>query len=276
MNRNNFSQLPDSGELQNILNTEVNRNLPPGKEGEHYFDFSPLIKMARHFGVSAQLLAQDFSKEDAVNEQLFEKGKAILEELKENILDNNLSHEDIEAMNAVYDYLAEEDIPKKSDLIFVFGAKTSLRIEKAVELFNKKISERIVLSGKGPHYGKNSDQTEAVIYAQIAIDKGIPAKAILIEDKSITIPDNVRSSLNLLDNRKISYNSIILVNSPYTQRRGWAHFKKYLPDDVKLIRVNCETGDQYKRDYWYKSPVGIDVVIGEYLKAKVAVSLNTA
>ncbi|HED38668.1 MAG TPA: YdcF family protein, partial [Ignavibacteria bacterium] len=125
-------------------------------------------------------------------------------------------------------------------------------------------------------YGNNQSATEAEIYAQIAVDAGVPKNSIIIENKSITIPDNVRSSLNLLDKKGISYGSIILVNSPYTQRRGWVHFKKYIPDTIKLIRVNSETGEQYKKDFWYKNPTGIDVVIGEFLKAKIAVSLNTA
>jgi uncharacterized SAM-binding protein YcdF (DUF218 family) len=276
MIRDNFSQLPNSAELQNILEAETKRSLPEGKEDAHYFSFSSLIKLAEHFGINAKILISNYTKEDVANEDLLEKGKSIIQELKDKILNKELSEEDIQVLNAVYDYLAEEDIPEKSDLIFVFGSKTPLRIEKAVELYDQGVSEIIVVSGRGPHYGEDSASTEAVTYARIAMDKGVPEKAIVIEDKSITIPDNVRSSLNLLDEKGVFYNSIILVNSPYTQRRGWAHFKKYLPEGVKFIRVNSGTGDQYKRDSWYKSPTGIDVIVGEYLKAKVAVSLNTA
>lgn len=276
MKRDKFSQLPNSEELKTILEAESKRNLPKGKEDVHYFEFSPLVKLAEHFGINAKILIQNYTKEDIGNEDLLEKGKGIIQELKNKILNKELSGEDIRVLNAAYDYLAEEDVPEKSDLIFVFGSKTSLRIEKAVELYRRGISKIIVVSGRGPHYGEDSAPTEAATYAQVAMDKGVPEKAIIIEEKSITIPDNVRSSLNLLDEKEVLYNSIVLVNSPYTQRRGWAHFKKYLPDSVRLIRVNCGTGDQYKRDFWYKNPVGIDVVAGEYLKAKVAVSLNTA
>lgn len=276
MKRDNFSQLPNSEELKTILDAEAKRGFPKGKEELHYFDFSPLIKLAEHFGLDAQILATTYSKEDVGNENLLEKGKGIVGQLKGKILNKELLPEDVEVLNSVYDYLAEEDVPEKSDLIFVFGAKTPFRIEKAIELYKQEISQTIVVSGRGPYYGEGSAPTEAEVYAQMAMDKGVPEKAIIIEDKSITVPDNVRSSLNILDEKGISYNSIVLVNSPYTQRRGWAHFKKYLPDDARLIRVNCGTGDQYKRDSWYKNPVGIEVIVGEYLKAKVAVSLNTA
>ncbi len=276
MKRDTFSQLPNTAELQDILSAEVKRDLPEGKEEAHYMDFSPLVRLAEHFGIPAELIAAEYTKEDIEAQDVLAKGKVLVEQIKKKLLHQNLSLEDIEMCNAAYDYLAEEDAPGESDFIFVFGAKTPLRIEKAVELYQQGLSEKIFVSGRGPSYGDTQAPTEAETYARIAMEKGVPAEAIITEDQSITIPDNVRSSLNLLDKNGESYSSIILVNSPYTQRRGWAHFKKYLPDGVTLFRVNSGTGEQYKRDTWYTNPTGIDVVLSEYFKAKVAVSLNTA
>ena len=276
MKRNSFSQLPSFGELQNILDAETKRDLPKGKNNLHYFDFSVLIDLAKHFDVDAQILVSEYTDKDIAQKDLLEIGKSFIEELKSKILNHELSSEDIAHLNKVYDYLSEEDSLEKSDLIFVFGSKTPLRIEKAIELYNKQLSKIILVSGKGPHYADGSAETEASIYAKAAINAGVPKDSIIIEDQSITIPDNVRSSLNLLEEKNTSHDSIILVNSPYTQRRAWAHFKKYTPDTIKLIRVNSDTGDQYKRDSWYKNSSGIDVIFGEFLKAKVAVSLNTA
>jgi len=276
MSRDNFSQLPNSAELQGILAAEAKRDIPSGKEGEHYFEFTPLIKLGDHFGVDTGDLRASYTREDVNELDLFAKGKAFIDSLKERLVNQEASPDDVEMLNEVYDYLAEEDAPEIADLIFVFGAKTPLRIEKAIDLYNEGLSKTLVVSGRSPHYADPNAKTEAEIYSQIARDRGVPKDAILTEDASITIPDNVRCSLNLLDEKGVQYNSIILVNSPYTQRRGWAHFKKYTPDSVKLIRVNSGTADQYKRDAWYKSQAGIDVVLSEYLKAKVAVSLNTA
>jgi uncharacterized SAM-binding protein YcdF (DUF218 family) len=172
--------------------------------------------------------------------------------------------------------LAEEDIPEKSDIIFVFGAKTPFRIEKAVELYHQGFGEKIVISGRGPHYEDAQSTTEAELYARIAMQNGVPLSALITEDQSITIPHNVVCALNLLETAGIVYSSLILVNSPYVQRRGYAHFRKYTPDTIKLLRVNSDTGDKYKRNTWYNNQVGIETILGEYIKAKVAVSLNTA
>lgn len=276
MKRDNFNQLPSSAVLNDILSAEAKRVFPEGKEEEHYFDFSPIEKLASHFGLNAEFLSTSFSQQDIAGHDLFGQGKILIENLKKELLSGELDAAVVEACNSVYDYLAEEDVPERADLIFVFGAKTPLRIEKAIELYKQSLSGRILISGRSPHYIENQSASEAGTYASIAMDQGIPSSALITEEQSITIPDNVRSSLNLLDDRGVTYSSLILVNSPYVQRRGYAHFKKYLPDAVKLIRVNSGTVDQYKRDAWYKNDAGIDTVLSEYIKAKVAVSLNTA
>jgi uncharacterized SAM-binding protein YcdF (DUF218 family) len=276
MKRDNFTQLPNSAELQSILAKEAKRNLPEGKDIVHYFKFSPLIKMVEHFGLDAKLLSGDQNLGDVVDPTFLERAKIFTEKIKEILLGRRLSAEDLEMCNEVYDYLAEQDLVREADLIFVFGAKTPLRIEKAIELYQDGLSKKLVLSGRSPHYANNQILSEAETYTEIAKKQGVSDQAIILEKESITIPDNVRSSLNLLDAKGIVYHSIILVNSPYTQRRGWAHFKKYLPDNITLIRINSETGEDYKRDSWYKNAKGIDAILGEYFKAKVAVSLNTA
>ncbi|HEX8946820.1 MAG TPA: YdcF family protein [Candidatus Paceibacterota bacterium] len=274
--RDRFNQIPNSAELQDIIAAEAKRDLPPGKEEQHYFDFSPFVRLLEQTGVSAEDIARDYSASEIVEQDLLAKGRFLVEKLKSELLGKEPSTETVSACNAAYDYLAEEDVPESADIMFVFGAKTPLRIEKAIELYHRGISPLIVVSGRSPHYSNDQHIPEADVYARIAIEKGVPADAVLLEDQSITIPDNVRSSLNLLDAKGISYQSILLVNSPYTQRRGWAHFRKYLPDTIRLVRVNSGTKDQYTRDAWYKNSAGIDTVTSEYVKAKIAVSLNTA
>jgi hypothetical protein len=75
---------------------------------------------------------------------------------------------------------------------------------------------------------------------------------------------------------EIGYQSIILVNSSYTQRRGWAIIKKHLPDSVRLYRVNSGTGEQYTRENWYKQENTLRVVLNEFIKMRASVVYNTA
>jgi len=274
MTRKEFSQLPSAEELRKIRAAEVERPIAVGKESVHFVGFSAIIALAERAGVNAAVFASEFSSEEVYTQDIFAQGSEAVVAIKEWLLQSPDAKEAV--CDDVYDYLAEEDAPETSDIVFVFGAKTPLRIEKAIELYNKGLGKKLLVSGRGPHYAEDEKESEAQTYARIAVEHGVPQVALVIETQSITVPDNVRASLNVLDEQNVAYQSISLVNSPYTQRRGWAHFKKYTPESVTLRRVNCTTGENFRRGTWYRNPTGIDVVLGEFIKLKVAVSLNTA
>lgn len=214
-----------------------------------------------------------YSMEEWINLGHQEKADALIETLVEKI---SAAKEEFRPwFDEVYAYLSEDDGLMKADAIFVFGAKTPLRAEKAVELYEKGWSKKIIFSGHGPYTGRE-DVAEAEKYLDIALKSGVPASDVLVEKRSITIPDNVRSSLNYFDEIGFKPANLILVNSPYVQRRGWCHFRKYLPDSVGLIRRNCGTSEKFSRDGWFTNPEGIKVVLNEFIKMKIAVTLNTA
>jgi uncharacterized SAM-binding protein YcdF (DUF218 family) len=97
-----------------------------------------------------------------------------------------------------------------------------------------------MISGKGPNFEKNKSLTEAEEYAEIALQNDVLKQDLILEKQAITMVDNAKRSLNLLEEKNIPYKSIILINSPFSQRRGYAAFQKYTDDNIKLIRVNCD------------------------------------
>jgi uncharacterized SAM-binding protein YcdF (DUF218 family) len=177
--------------------------------------------------------------------------------------------------DSAYEYLSEEDNLQASDFIFVFGAKTPLRAEKAAELYKKGLGENVVVSGGSPFY-QPDEEVGADRYRRILVENGVPQGQIISENRSITMPDNVRSSLNLLDNYGINPRSMILVNSPYAQRRGWSIMKKYLPGSVSLYRVNSDVDQELSKDQWYKQEKSLRVVLNEFIKMRAGVVSNTA
>lgn len=256
------------------MKKESFREIPKGKENIHYPDFSVARQLSEKFGVSTDIFDPEMigqKGEDTVvirGSEWVEKMKAkILAEAQEN------NHR---LFDATYDYLAEEDPLEKADIIFVFGAKTPLRAEKAAQLYNVGLADIVFMSGGNSFYGEKDAIPEAEKYKKIAADLGVPEDKILVEIKSITIPDNVRSSLNMWDEMELRPAKIIAVNSPYSQRRGWSLFKKYLPEEVKIMRVNCGTAEKYQKEHWYKNPEGLSVVLNEFVKMRIAVELNTA
>lgn len=130
----------------------------------------------------------------------------------------------------------------------------------------------MLLTGKGP-VRSTSEGSEAELWQNYALQQWVPKDAILLETKSISIPDNVKSSLNMLDSLDANVRSMILVTSPYALRRTYAYMQKFLHTEVTVLRVAA--GSKYTKENWYTTPEGQKVIINEYVKLKVSELLNT-
>ncbi len=96
---------------------------------------------------------------------------------------------------------------------------------------------------------------------------------MLLEKNSISIPDNVKSSLNMLDALYMNVKSMILVTSPYALRRTYSYMQKFLHTKVAVYRLAA--GSKYTKENWYMTPEGQKVIVNEYIKLKVSELLNT-
>lgn len=275
--RRSSTQLPCYEELLSILSTEDRRGISVDKKDKHYADFSAIVNLLKSFNLPTSFFADDIKFEDWKDVSLFKKTISIFDELSDAIYTNKEDQSKKELLDALYDYLSEQDSIEKADILFVFGAKSTFRIEKAIDLFNRGYAPKILISGHGPFYEGKVELPEADRLAQFTIENGIPEEAIIIENESITVPDNVKRSLNLLEKINISHKKIILVNSPFSQRRGWAHFQKMSPDGTEFIRINTDkVSPQFSKDGWYKDIDGIKVVLKEFFGLRVSELINTS
>ena len=149
------------------------------------------------------------------------------------------------------------------------------RIEKAVELWKAGWAPKIWISGGHPIYLER--EPEALTFKRYAIENGVPEESILIEPESITIADNIRRSLNKMDETKINFHRIILIISWYAQKRAWVTMEKYLPVGKKAININAlmEPDNQVSKTNWYESDYGINIIFNEYFKMRIHDSLVT-
>jgi uncharacterized SAM-binding protein YcdF (DUF218 family) len=73
-------------------------------------------------------------------------------------------------------------------------------------------------------------ETEADLFARIAVELGVPREAILIENRSTNTGENILFSRQLLDANGLMPQKFIVVQKPYMERRSYATFKKQWPD----------------------------------------------
>ena len=270
--RKHFFQVPDPRILKKIIKTEQKRPVSKEKENLHFVDFK-LLKL----WLEAINIPTDFLKQKNWQVML-DLGRKLQSQVVRKTLALVLKKdpEVISLLNKISRYLGEQDIKEKVDLIFVFGSKDLGRIRKAVSLWRKGLAEKILIAGRARFDERERQQPEALVFKKEALKLGVPEEIIITEPDSITIADNVRSGLNLLDKKGIKYRKIMTIVYWYAQKRAWSHLIKYVPEGTRIVRVNSDIQNKLlTQENWYKNEIGLNVVFSEYLKLKMGVMLNT-
>lgn len=276
--RTKVTELPSYQELCEILAHEAVRPIPKGKENKHYSDFAAILELLRSYDLPTSFLEDNLRFGDLKDPDLFAEVSSMFDNLVKHILETQNDPAKQALFNNIYNYLSEEDPLEPADLIFVFGSPSTFRTDTAIRLYRESYAPRILISGKGPLYNWYKNMCpEAETLARHAMKEGIPKSALIVENKSLTVPDNIKRSLNLLEERSIPHQKIILVNSPFSQRRGWAHFNKMSGEDTRLIRCNTDkVSEQFSRNGWYRHKEGVQVILKEFFGLRISTILNTS
>lgn len=155
--------------------------------------------------------------------------------------------------------------PERSDLILVFGSAQNLRINKAIDLYQKKFAPKIMTTGAAPHW-KSSDISEGDRVAQYAINHGIPESDIIVENRSIATPDNVKRSIDMLEKMNWQPHRIVIVTSEFNARRAYMDVYKFIPWEIQIYSVSPEPSEELNKHNWIKTERGRRIILNEYAK----------
>ena len=154
---------------------------------------------------------------------------------KTNILKNRMEEKDL-FVRLLWDYHHMHHPLRKVDCILVLGSHDIRVAEHASHLFLQGLSSQVIFSGG---LGRLTDgiwnRPEADVFAERAIDMGVPSDQIWIENKSTNTGENLKFVQKLLDEKQADYDSMIVVQKPYMERRAYATFKKHFPYKNCLI-----------------------------------------
>ncbi|HEY8992397.1 MAG TPA: YdcF family protein [Candidatus Microsaccharimonas sp.] len=166
----------------------------------------------------------------------------------------------------LYASLSPQQDLSPSESLFVFGASSNARIDRAVELYRQGISNKIIISGQQPHYSLG-DESEAVRMGSVAKEAGIPESALLIEQKAITIPDNVKRTIDLLISMNWKPTSITIIATDFVLSRAKMEWYKFTPwnIDIRVVAAHAQSPN-FTKEGWYKDDKTIALVLNEYAK----------
>jgi len=136
----------------------------------------------------------------------------------------------------LWDYHHMHHTPAKVDCILALGSHDLRVADRAAELYLEGWAPILIFSGGLGYLTKGLwKDPEADQFARIALDKGVPAEAIFIENKSTNTGENIQFTRKLLDEKGLHPNHFLLVQKPYMERRSYATFKKQWPDKDLLV-----------------------------------------
>jgi uncharacterized SAM-binding protein YcdF (DUF218 family) len=172
-------------------------------------------------------------------------------------------------------WLVAEDELQESDMIVVLTGRVNDRILQAVDIYNERYSDKIVLvnSYRADYNifverGVGIPPGDAQLSKMVAIDLGVLEENILIlegdakstQDEALIIREYIRN------NRAIE--SIILITSKYHSARAKKIFRKVLSGLDREINIYSSPSkyDTFNASQWWKDKEDIKWVVLEYLK----------
>ena len=106
----------------------------------------------------------------------------------------------------------------KSDCILALGSHDLRVADRAAELYLEGWAPLVIMSGGLGNLTQDMwTESEADQFATIAIQKGVPADAILVENKSTNTGENILFTQQLLNKKGLDPQNFIVVQKPYMQ-----------------------------------------------------------
>jgi uncharacterized SAM-binding protein YcdF (DUF218 family) len=158
-------------------------------------------------------------------------------------------------------YLSPQDKLTKADVVVaISGGDTEARTTEAVRLYKQGLASHVIFSGAALDV---SSPSNAAAMAKIATRQGVPAAAIELDEAAANTRQNASGVAAIVE--KHHYRSVILVTSPYHQRRASIVFKRALGGDIALI--NHSSPDlTWRRSHWWATAYSQNLTLSELQK----------
>jgi uncharacterized SAM-binding protein YcdF (DUF218 family) len=184
------------------------------------------------------------------------------------------SQEILSLAHVIWNYHHVNHELKRSDCILVLGSHDTRVAERGAELYLQGWAPLLIFSGG---LGRLTDglwqEAEADKFSKIAMQMGVPANAILVENKSTNTGENIHFTRQLLEQKNLYPETFIVVQKPYMERRSYATFKKVWPEKDIIITSPQISFEEY--------PIGdltmdrvIQIMVGDLQRIKLYAEKN--
>ena len=169
----------------------------------------------------------------------------------------------------LWDYHHLNHIPAVADCILVLGSHDLRVANRGAELYLQGLAPILIFSGGLGNVTRGIwKDPEADRFARIALDMGVPAEAIFIENQSTNTGENILFTQRLLEEKGLHPQTFLLVQKPYMERRSYATFKKHWPDKDLIVTSPQLSFEDYPNEEIPMQRV-INIMVGDLQRIKI-------
>ena len=174
----------------------------------------------------------------------------------------------LKPLQIIWDYLGMHQEPVKADLIVGFGNFNTDIARRAAELYHQGYAPKILFTGG---LGRNTKslfpEPEAVRFAKVAVECGVPAEDIILEDRSTNTKENIEFTREILVSQAIAHSHVLGVHQPYMERRITAALGVYWPELSFSVTSPQVTIPEYlarAKQQGMTENAAISVIVGDF------------
>ena len=174
----------------------------------------------------------------------------------------------LEPLQTVWDYLGMHQAPEQADVIVGFGNFNTNIARRAAELYLRGLAPVVLFTGG---LGRNTEgllpEPEAVRFARVAMECGVPETAILLEPESTNTAENILFTRRLLEQRGIPHERILGVHQPFMERRITAAMGVYWPEQAFRVTSPQVSITDYLADakkQGVTENAAVSVIVGDF------------
>lgn len=184
----------------------------------------------------------------------------------------------LQPLQVIWDYLCLRQPLRKADCIVGFGNFNTDIARRAAELYRLGYAPKVLFTGG---LGRNTQgllpEPEAVRFARVAMECGVPAEDILLETGSTNTKENITFTRALLLEHGLPAPRILAVHQPFMERRIVAAMGVYWPEldfCVTSPQVDIPQYLQRAKEQGVSENASISVIVGDFQRMDLYAKLG--
>ena len=181
-------------------------------------------------------------------------------------------------LQVIWDYLCLNEPLEKAECIVGFGNFNTDIARRAAELYHEGFAPKVLFTGG---LGRNTEgmlpEPEAVRFAKVAVECGVPEVDIILEPNSTNSKENILFTREKLESMGIAHDRILGVHQPFMERRITAAVGVYWPElDFRVTSPQVTIPEYLERAgaQGVSPNASVSVIVGDFQRMELYAKLG--